>query len=344
MVKFSEMVRVAAPSGSQIINYIPSNRISKRIRHVKLQKIVIYIEKKICTPLHVFFIVQKFKAYQILVCDHSDAHVVSLIVNKKVLIFCHDLFAIQAMQGRIENIQQNLRIRLELKFNLHLLTRASKLIAISYSTQKEIIEMIPRADVLVISPTVLPEISNNLRQITSGPYCLLPMNEHWRKNRIQGIQVYSQIRKQFRENLRLVIIGNKLSKNELETISRENLENSVLVLTNLSETQMQNHYKFCEFVIFTTKYEGFGLPIIEANYFSRIAIHSGLDVLNEVGGARNVSLAQDLGNVDWPAIYEFICSQTARFAAKLHYENHYSFEVFSSKLNSALEIEPRTFS
>ena len=343
MIKFSEMVRFAVGQDSRILNYIPPNRLSSKFTDRRLKGFAIYLERKIYSTVYLFCLNKIIKPRVILLCDHSDSYLVSLISKKKIIIFCHDLFAIKAMMGEIEGVSQSLRVRLELKFNLQILKKASRLIAVSESMRNEIFKIIPTATIHVISPTVLPSTYDKIERSILVDYCLLPMNDHWRKNRLQGITVFSKVHKIFRGKLHLVIVGNDLSFNELNFIKRESIESYVILTSNLPEVQMRNLYKYCKFVLFTSKYEGFGLPIIEANYHARLAIHTELPVLDEVAGGKNISVGINLEHVDWLKVCQKVQSAIARKSAKRHFENHYSFAIFKSKLDSILELEPKSF-
>ena len=53
---------------------------------------------------------------------------------------------------------------------------------------------------------------------------------------------------------------------------------------NLSDSEMIEEYKKTDIVSFISLYEGFGMPIIEANKIGRAVITSDIPVLHEVAG------------------------------------------------------------
>ena len=54
---------------------------------------------------------------------------------------------------------------------------------------------------------------------------------------------------------------------------------------NLSQQEVIDSYVECDFLVFTSLYEGFGLPIIEAQKVGRPVITSQIDPMMEVAGS-----------------------------------------------------------
>ncbi len=65
---------------------------------------------------------------------------------------------------------------------------------------------------------------------------------------------------------------------------------------NLSEEQLFEKYKDCDLLFFASTYEGFGMPIMEANIVGRPVITSNLYSMPEVAG--NAALLVDPFNDD----------------------------------------------
>ncbi|MEZ0610036.1 glycosyltransferase family 4 protein [Fibrella sp. WM1] len=54
--------------------------------------------------------------------------------------------------------------------------------------------------------------------------------------------------------------------------------------TNLTDEEMVAAYQACDMLVFVSLYEGFGLPVLEANATGRVVLTSAIDPLREVAG------------------------------------------------------------
>jgi glycosyltransferase involved in cell wall biosynthesis len=345
MVKFSSMLKDCLNSNMHQVTFTrPTNLLSKRISNQSGKKILIYLEKKIIFPLSVAILAKRVRAKYILVSDHSDSRSTFLTRNLKRIIVCHDLFAIQAMLGDIPNIAQSVREKIDLRLNYASLKMTDFFIAISHSTATSIKHYFPAIPVEVLYLTVSEVSESNANDnlegnLIFGKFCLLPMNSHWRKNRLEGIKAWTEIRQVTpNNNLDLVIIGNQLDQEELHFLRESDCLTQLHVRSNVSEGFLNSLYSKCEFVIFTSRYEGFGLPIIESNSHARLTLHSDLTVLNEISGPHNVKLMQEFAKNDWVKIWNDLTSQERRIAGLDYFANTYSIKKFEVKLLKILEM------
>lgn len=343
MVKFSEMLRSFIDPSLRNVNFVsPTNWFSKKIPNRTMKSFANYFEKKILFPLFLPFYAKKIGARYILLSDHSDAQLTIFVHGCVRIVICHDLFAIQAMLGDIPNIEQSLREKIELRVNFSMLKKSNLIIAVSESTAKNVKQYLPMVPVDVLPLTVTKvsrEISHEYLEdvYTFGQFCLLPMNSHWRKNRIEGIQAWSEIRKVSPEtDLQLVIIGNQLDGQESDFLKESGDLAQLHIRSNVPEEYLSILYQKCEFVVFTSRYEGFGLPIIESNSHGKLTLHSDLGILNEIAGPYNVKLQRSLKDNDWLTVWENLCSRERRQEALNYYNDTYSNMNFEASLENIL--------
>jgi glycosyltransferase involved in cell wall biosynthesis len=80
-------------------------------------------------------------------------------------------------------------------------------------------------------------------------------------------------------NCHLVIVG-KLNDGILEAIKNTKIEYSNYV--GLSNEEILKKYQLCDIVSFVSTFEGFGMPIVEANCVERVVVTSNMSSMPEV--------------------------------------------------------------
>lgn len=84
------------------------------------------------------------------------------------------------------------------------------------------------------------------------------------------------------KNVELTILG-KLSSNDRQILINLKL-NFIEIDKPLTDREVYDLYKNCDLVSFISLYEGFGLPILEGNYFKKPVITSNISSMPEVAG------------------------------------------------------------
>ena len=105
-----------------------------------------------------------------------------------------------------------------------------------------------------------------------------------RKNVMSIVEAYNKIRDKI--DIPLVIVGNGRNyyKKILAYIEQNNLKDSVLFRTNIGNDELPILYQCAECFLYPSKYEGFGIPILEAFKSGTPVIISNTSSLPEVGG------------------------------------------------------------
>lgn len=132
-----------------------------------------------------------------------------------------------------------------------------------------------RKDIIVIPNAIDPNFDYSPKEFNSAKPNILLIGTNWNKNIDLTIKALHGI------DCQVTIIG-KLNDSQLRTLKANNIEYTNKC--NLSDEEINTEYKNCDIVSFCSLYEGFGMPIIEANAIGRVVITSNISPMTEVGG------------------------------------------------------------
>ncbi|GHB37078.1 glycosyltransferase family 4 protein [Mongoliitalea lutea] len=205
--------------------------------------------------------------------NHITGHVnyISLILGKCTILTIHDIQS--ATSG---NFLKKIVINF-FWFKLPALL-AKRITVISEFTKNELIQLLPEVEskVRVIHNPVNPRFQvKSSKPFDEGLPIILALGTKKNKNLERIVQAMEGI------SATLLIIG-KLSIEQIQL-----LENSSVSYVNkyyLSWEEIFNVYETCDLLCFPSLYEGFGMPIIEAQAMGKPVITSDLGAMAEVAG------------------------------------------------------------
>jgi glycosyltransferase involved in cell wall biosynthesis len=122
---------------------------------------------------------------------------------------------------------------------------------------------------------------------TSGrPYFLFLGLVHPRKNLTRIIQAYEQFRLSKNTNYKLLVVGSTKYWTDDTRIAWEGSEfkDDIILKGRLSDAEAKNILASCEALVYTSLFEGFGIPILEAFRCQVPVITSNITSMPEVGG------------------------------------------------------------
>jgi len=179
------------------------------------------------------------------------------------------------------------------------LTRADKIISVSYSTTKDIISCFPQTDRRKIST-----IHNSAAEVfhpcadraevkrQTQPYALPDKYLLYvgtlepRKNIIGLLKAYSALDRSLRDAYKLVIVGKKgwHYADVYKYVEEHGLNDRVVFAGYVAEEVLPFVYNGASLFIYPSFYEGFGIPVLEALKCGLPVITSNLSSMPEIAG------------------------------------------------------------
>lgn len=154
------------------------------------------------------------------------------------------------------------------------------------------------------------EVLNTLG-LTARPYIVVPGGLHFRKNADLILQSWPQIHTKNRD-LRLVIMGH----NDPAYLPRANALPGLTVTGFLEESQLIALYESAQIAWFPSKYEGFGMPVLEAMACGTPVVTSNTTAIPEVAGdAAAALLPPELPSAHIDTILDLVQNPDARARA-----------------------------
>jgi hypothetical protein len=314
----------------------PLKVFSKILPRFTSRKYLTYLDKFILFGPYLTILVLVKRVNVVHVLDQSDAIYRFFVKgNCKFIVTVHDLFAIQAAEGMIPDVVTAYPGKVYQKLISIGLAKADLALAISATTERDIKTLFPRLPTQVIHNflnTENFELPTFEGENQSDNFFLILMNAHWRKDRLTSISVWKtllQLQK-FRDSS-LVIVGNQLTNDEQSLIS-DRLISRVSVFEYLANKEIANLYRRCTGVINISRYEGFGLPIIEANIFGRICIYGGSAVFQEIAGQTNIDWDETKCHPISQEFSEMIVSSARRKMSYEHVLQNFSVQKYTDSI------------
>lgn len=175
---------------------------------------------------------------------------------------------------------------------------AKRLITVSNSSKREILDVFPNAidkiENLGISISDTFQVVTNKQQLEStrqkynlpAKFFLTVGSLEPRKNILFLINAFIKFKKNKKTDFKLVISGRSAwgSTEIRDLIKRNNLQEEIILTGYLGDEELLSLYNLATYFVFPSKYEGFGLPVLEAMACGTPVIVSNSSSLPEVAG------------------------------------------------------------
>lgn len=253
---------------------------------LKINQIIIPINYKI--PLHLRIrniwhipqAVNKLNPDLVIEMAHFGPFRLNSSIKRVTVI--HDLTAIlyPKWHDKASHIVQKLFLKKILK-------KADHVIANSHSTAASIKEYQPltKDKISVVYPSISIKENKKISDNNNDVYFLSVGTIEPRKNYLQLIEAFEKVAA-INSEVKLIIVGYKGWKYEpvIDAIKTSKYSNRINLKGYISEEELINYYRNSVAFVFTTLYEGYGLPLLEAMSLESVIISSDIAICREVCG------------------------------------------------------------
>lgn len=255
----------------QNMNYTSTQRIF--LPHLKLNFINLV--------KNIFFTRLESKNREVIYHITGDVHYATLsLIGKKTINTYHDLVFLRNAKNKLDYY---------IKFFLFLylpVKLSDEITCVSKKTFTEIKSKINVKNIRIIYNPVSDDFKPSIKKFNEENPTILHIGTGWNKNLINVIKSLKDIRCHLR------IIG-KLDINQVEELNKTNINFSNSF--NLTDDEILKEYQNCDIVSFPSIYEGFGMPIIEAQSIGRVVVTSNIEPIKEI--AKNSAIYVDPNDI-----------------------------------------------
>jgi glycosyltransferase involved in cell wall biosynthesis len=168
------------------------------------------------------------------------------------------------------------------------LRASERILTVSGTIKAEIAERfrIPEAKITVIPNGARPPRPADLPgtgPVPDGPYLLILGSRDPRKNLGNALRAWARVRKEAKGPVKLRVVGGSVwSFAQGNEAARE--DQSVVFMGRVSDAELEGLLRGCLGKVYLSRYEGFGLPVLEALARNKLCLISDIPVFRELFG------------------------------------------------------------
>ncbi|MCD9856095.1 glycosyltransferase family 4 protein [Epilithonimonas sp. JDS] len=199
-------------------------------------------------------------SYDLFVPTYYNPYFLDKIKDKPFVLTVYDMIH-ELMPQYFENDPYNVA-----EFKALLITRATKIIAVSNNTKKDILKFYPQIDpnkIKVIYHGSSIKIEPNIKVNLPDNYILYVGSRANYKNFEFLVQAITPLLKANPKLNLLAAGGGEFDDDEVEWIKSLNIEKQI-IQKNFEENELGYFYKNAKLFVFPSLYEGFGIPVLES--------------------------------------------------------------------------------
>ncbi len=235
------------------------------------------------------------------ICDHSNSLYAKTVRRRRqpLLITCHDLGAVRGALGEATDCPASPAGRLLQRWITKGLGMANIVACDSTATREDVQRLVrtpagqlpelrtillgQNAEYQRLDPTIADERLTTVRGLQQGaPFILNVGSSLPRKNRDGVLRIVARIKDRW--NGQVVFAGQALPQASLDLARELGIDDRVVQVVNPSDAVLEALYNRAYTLLFPSKFEGFGWPVIEAQACGCPVICSDAASLPEVAG------------------------------------------------------------
>ena len=300
ITRYTEMISDYMISrGHHVTIWSPESLLANLVKSDKIKKWLGYIDQYIIFPIAIRKRLPQQSSDTLYVfTDHAQGPWVPIVKNKKHIIHCHDFLAQKSALNEIEENPTSWTGRLYQKIIFNGYSTGKNFISISQKTRNDLhnlIHYIPTSSTIIHN-----SISDNFTQVESkvarenlrkmfnsvldNGYILHVGGNQWYKNKIGVIEIYDRWRSEYKFNIPLILVGEKLSGKVLDTYSNSTYKENIHLISGITDQVLNWLYSGATALLFPSLAEGFGWPIAEAMACGCPVITTNEAPMTEVAG------------------------------------------------------------
>ena len=262
-----------------------------------IEKWLGYIDKYVFFPFH---LCRKLAVRPeiVHVCDHSNAVYVKRCAGARVLVTCHDLLAVRGGLGEQTDSPASITGRILQRWILSGLRRANALVCVSQATARDAERLVDRTNgrpqISVVRlglnypyRKLEPEVARARLARVAGvdldlPFVLHVGSDARRKNREGVLRIFSRGREKW--NGQLIFAGDLLGPQLRSLASALGISDRVIQVENPADEILEALYNCALALLYPSRFEGFGWPVIEAQACGCPVVCSNAGPIPEAAG------------------------------------------------------------
>lgn len=295
MLRFAELMRLELTKRGHEARILQPEQVFRAPPMVRSGKWAGYVDKYVLYPPRLRQLVQWADVVHI--CDHSNAVYVPFVKSKPTVVTVHDLLAVRAGLGEETYCPLNPTGCWLQRWILWSLRQAAHLICDSEATKSDTIRLTAGSSVKTIDVAHLglnADFSKITQEAARGTlskypelnpaeaFVLLVGSGQPRKNREGAMRAFALVKEEFKGQL--VFAGAPLESSQIALAETLQIADRICAINKPSDAVLKALYNCAHCLLFPSKSEGFGWPIIEAQACACPVLASGSPPCPEIAG------------------------------------------------------------